>query len=41
MSGGTIASHRPRRLGAVASLVPTGTRVADVGTDHGILPVIL
>jgi tRNA (adenine22-N1)-methyltransferase len=29
------------RLEAVAALVPTGSRVADVGTDHGLLPRIL
>ena len=26
------------RLGAVASLVPPGSRVADIGTGHGLLP---
>lgn len=30
-----------RRLGAVASLVPQGSRVADVGTDRGLLPRLL
>lgn len=29
------------RLAAVAELVPPGTRLADVGTDHGRLPVWL
>ena len=30
-----------QRLRAVASLVPQGSRVADIGTDHGWLPAIL
>jgi len=30
-----------RRLEMVASLVPPGSRVADVGTDHGLLPRLL
>ena len=29
------------RLEAVASFIPSGKRVADVGTDHGLLPVWL
>lgn len=29
------------RLAAVAALVPAGSRLADVGTDHGLLPVHL
>ncbi len=29
------------RLQAIAGLVPTGARLADVGTDHGYLPVRL
>jgi tRNA (adenine22-N1)-methyltransferase len=29
------------RLAAVASLVPRGARVADIGTDAGLLPVLL
>lgn len=30
-----------RRLGAVASLVDEGSSIADIGTDHGYLPVYL
>lgn len=30
-----------RRLEAVASFVPQGSRVADVGTDHGYIPIWL
>jgi tRNA (adenine22-N1)-methyltransferase len=30
-----------RRLALLAGLVPRGSRVADVGTDHGRLPVLL
>lgn len=30
-----------RRLAAVAGLVPAGLPVADIGTDHGLLPVWL
>ena len=29
------------RLAAIAALVPSGARLADVGTDHGYLPVAL
>ena len=29
------------RLQAIAGLVPKGTRVADVGTDHGYIPIYL
>ena len=29
------------RLDKIASLIPNGARVADVGTDHGYLPVFL
>jgi tRNA (adenine22-N1)-methyltransferase len=29
------------RLGAIASLVPPGSGVADIGTDHGMLPLSL
>lgn len=28
------------RLQAIADLVPQGSRIADVGTDHGYLPII-
>ena len=31
----------PPRLEAIARLVPEGCRLADVGTDHGLLPVRL
>lgn len=30
-----------RRLEAVASFVPEGSRVADIGTDHGYIPIAL
>lgn len=33
--------HLPPRLARIASLVPKGARVADVGTDHGLLPIWL
>ena len=29
------------RLQAIADLVPQGSRIADVGTDHGYLPIYL
>ena len=29
------------RLAAVAALVEPGSRVADVGTDHGYIPIYL
>ncbi|EAX48218.1 protein of unknown function DUF633 [Thermosinus carboxydivorans Nor1] len=29
------------RLAAIAKLVPSGTRLADIGTDHAMLPVCL
>ena len=29
------------RLSKIASLVPTGARLADVGTDHGYIPLCL
>ena len=31
----------PPRLAALAELVPEGARLADVGTDHGLLPIRL
>lgn len=31
----------PKRLAAVAALIPSGKVVADIGTDHGFLPVFL
>lgn len=31
----------PSRLAAVAALVPEGARLADVGSDHGLLPLAL
>ena len=30
-----------KRLGAIARLVPAGSRAADIGTDHGYVPVWL
>jgi tRNA (adenine22-N1)-methyltransferase len=30
-----------RRLATIAGLVPTGSRVADIGSDHALLPVFL
>ena len=30
-----------KRLGAIARLVPQGSRAADIGTDHGYIPVWL
>ncbi len=36
-----IAATPRERLRAVAELVPRGSRVADVGSDHGLLPVLL
>jgi tRNA (adenine22-N1)-methyltransferase len=37
-AGPLLASERLR---AAASMVPPGSRVADIGTDHGILPRLL
>ncbi|WP_062285882.1 tRNA (adenine(22)-N(1))-methyltransferase [Neomoorella mulderi] len=34
-------SHLPARLRAVAALVPPGSTVADIGTDHAYLPLYL
>ena len=31
----------PPRLARIAALVPAGARIADVGTDHGLLPIWL
>ena len=33
--------HLQPRLQAIASLVPPGARLADIGTDHGYLPIWL
>jgi len=30
-----------KRLGMIASFVPGGSRVADIGTDHGYIPIHL
>ena len=34
-------THLSLRLETIASLVPLGARVCDVGTDHGLLPIYL
>jgi dinuclear metal center YbgI/SA1388 family protein len=39
MKKGTI--RLPERLRAISELIPEGAFVADIGTDHGILPVYL
>ena len=31
----------PPRLSAIAEMVPCGTKLADVGTDHGLVPIFL
>ena len=36
-----LATQVGIRLGAVASMVQEGSRVLDVGTDHGYLPIAL
>ena len=30
-----------KRLGAIANLVPNNMRIADIGTDHGYIPIYL
>ena len=40
-TGHAAAAKISRRLRAVAELVPTGARTADVGTHHGRLPLFL
>jgi len=35
------ALRLPPRLARIAALVPAGARIADVGTDHGLLPIWL
>ena len=30
-----------KRLELVASFVPEGSRIADIGTDHGYIPIFL
>lgn len=41
MTGRAQSLADERRLHMVAALVPPGSRVADIGTDHGILPLLL
>lgn len=38
---GGIMIRLSDRLGAIASLVPSGSRLADIGSDHALLPVFL